>query len=868
MQSRALLAAGNVLAFMFASPAFAQTAPAPSADEPKTAPGDQPLDQGQGDQAIVVTAQLREQRQIDVPFSLTAYTGKFLDQVGVQEFEDLARFTPGLSVQNQSPNNPAISIRGITTDSGDAFFEPRVSIYQDGVSIAKPRGAYVELFDIDRVEISKGPQSTLYGRGALIGAINIVQAKPDLSDTYGMVRAEHGNYDYWLGEAMLNAPLGDKAGVRIAGRYKKRDGYVDNLLGGPDFQSIESGAVRGSVRFQPSERITADVIVNYQKDTPEGTAFKSLAFRPTDPVTGEVLGGLGIQEGAALAAGEGFDGGRDLGLDRNVWGATGLLKAELNDAFTLNSVTAYRKFHALEVLDADGTSLPMITAADDAKGRQFSQEFRLTWDNGGPVTAFVGTSYFRERASDRTPAQFDERTVLAQIAGVLNGGGLIPGRPASDPAPISVLANPAFTSQILQLVAASQGIAVNPDPLVAAAIAQGIAANLKAAHQEEQTSFSKTSAFDVFGDVTAKLSDQFEVGAGLRWTHDDKSSGVQAEIQNGRSILGGFLGALTITDAATRNALFGALSVAGAVDIPPSPMFPVPVFGLTFQATPGDARFDQDFKDSGFTWRGFARYQPNPESSIYAIYARGRRPEVLSSLPPAVPGADARFQVADPETVDSFEVGAKTALLDHKLYLDGAIFYYKYKNFQTTEQVGTTFVTTNAGKADSYGFEGQVRYRHSRAFSLFANYAFNHARFKSGAFDGNRFRLSPDHAFSAGATIAGDVPGGRIDFTPALTYQSKVFFDNDNDRPELQTIARGKIVADTVQDEFQDGFALVSARLGYTLRGGMIRAEAFVENVFDKAYIKDAGNTGDALGMATFIPGEPRTYGLQLTARF
>ena len=157
MQSRALLAASNVLALVFASPAFAQTAPAPTADEQKTAPGDQPLDQGQGEQAIIVTAQLREQRQIDVPFSLTAYTGKFLDQVGVQEFEDLARFTPGLSVQNQSPNNPAISIRGITTDSGDAFFEPRVSIYQDGVSIAKPRGAYVELFDIERVEISKGP---------------------------------------------------------------------------------------------------------------------------------------------------------------------------------------------------------------------------------------------------------------------------------------------------------------------------------------------------------------------------------------------------------------------------------------------------------------------------------------------------------------------------------------------------------------------------------------------------------------------------------------------------------------------------------------------------------------------------------------
>jgi len=852
MHSRPLLAAGSLLALMTASPSLAQTQPAAPAPE---------ATDDQSQQVIVVTAQLREQRQIDVPFALTAYTGKFIEQQGIQEFEDLARFTPGLAVQNQSPNNPAINIRGITSDSGDAFFEPRISIYQDGVSIARPRGAYVELFDVDRVEVSKGPQSTLYGRGALIGAVNIVQSKPDLRDTYGMVRGAYGNFNYWLGEAMLNAPLGENAGIRIAGRYKKRDGYVENLLGGEDFQSVETGAVRGSIRVKPSDRVTFDVIGNYQKDTPAGTAFKSLQFRPTDPVTGEVLGGTGIQDGATLSAGTGFDGGRDLGLNRNVWGVTGLAKVQINDAFTLNSITAYRQFHALEVLDADGTSLPIITAADDARSKQFSQELRLTWNDGGPVTAFVGTSYFHERGSDRTPAQFDERTVLSQIAGALNGGGLIPGRPASDPAPISLFGNTLFTGALLQGVAAATGYALNP------LIAQGIAANLQPTEREEQTSFSRTSAFDIFGDVTAKVSPQFEVGAGLRWTHDDKSSGVQAEIQNGRSILGGFLGALTLPDPA-RTQLLTALAAPGAANIPPSIFYPVPIFGLTFQATPGDARVDQDFKDHGFTWRGFARYEPNPDSSIYAIYARGRRPEVLSALPPAAPGNPARFQVADAETVDSFEVGAKTALLDRRLYLDGALFYYKYKNFQTTEQVGTVFITSNAGKADSYGLEAQVRYNASRAFSLFANYAYNHARFKSGVFDGNRFRLSPDHTFSAGATVGADVPGGRVDFTPAITYQSKVFFDNDNDRPDLQTLADGKIVADTVQDEFQNGFALVSARLGYTFRGGQFRAEAFMENVLDKAYIKDAGNTGDALGMATFIPGEPRTYGLQLTARF
>jgi outer membrane receptor protein involved in Fe transport len=269
---------------------------------------------------------------------------------------------------------------------------------------------------------------------------------------------------------------------------------------------------------------------------------------------------------------------------------------------------------------------------------------------------------------------------------------------------------------------------------------------------------------------------------------------------------------------------------------------------VTFQPTANNGdEIDAKNKDNGFTWRAFARYSPNEDTSLYAIYARGRRPEVLAALNPQVPFGDPRFSLVDAETVDSFEVGAKTALMGRKLYLDGAFFFYKYDNFQTLEQVGTTFVTTNAGKAESYGFEAQLRYDQSRDLRLFANYAYNHARFKSGVLDGNRFRLAPEHTISAGMTWSHDVGPGRLDFTPAVTYQSKVFFDDNND---------------------QDGYALVSARLGYGLAGGKYRAELFVENLFDKDYIKDAGNSGDALGLPTFIAGEPRTYGVQLTARF
>jgi iron complex outermembrane receptor protein len=836
----------SAIALFAAAPAFAQAQPAPAA----------PAD----DQEIVVTAQLREQRLIDVPMAITAYNGEFLDRLGLNEFEDLSRFVPGFEVQNQSPNNPGFVIRGITSDSGTAFNEPRISVYQDGVSISKARGSYVELFDVQRVEIVRGPQSTLYGRGALIGAVNIIQNRADTSGFHAFVRAGFGDFNDWEVESMFNVPFSDNAAFRIAGRYRTRDGFIENLLGGDDFNSVETGAIRGTFHFTPTERLTVDLFANYQEDHPHGTSFKSMSFSPTDPTTGLVLGTRDPWTGATLAPGTGFEGGRQLGLDRNVWGLTGLVRAELNDNFAINSITAYREFHSLEVFDADGISLPALTAAEDADGRQLSQELRLTYDNHGPLTAFVGISYFDESGSQRTPAQFDERVLLARLAGALNGGGLIPGRPASDPAPLALFGNTAFTGALLQGVAASRGY------LLPAPLAQAIAANLKPGHLETATNTSDTRSFDVFADVTFHVSPEFELGAGVRYSHDDKTSTIRSAVVNGRSILGGFIGALSQTEP-TRTLLLTALAAPGAANIPPSPGFPVPLFGLGFQPTNNNGDLvSADHDDTGFTWRLTARYEPSHNSSIYATYAHGRRPEVLEANTPATPFGAARFNQLDAETVDSFEVGARTVTLGRSLYLDGSVFYYRYDNFQTTVQQGVLFVTTNAGKASAYGFEGQARWRASRNATIFATYAFNHSRFDTGVRDGNHFRLSPDHSFSLGADFGVDVGTGRLEFTPSVTYQSRVFFDDDNDITALQQPPNA-LVPDNIQDETQSSYALVNARLGYTF-ANHFTIEAFINNLFDEHYIKDAGNTGDAVGFPTFIGGEPRMYGVQASVRF
>lgn len=819
---------------------------------------------------IVVTAQLREQSATEVPFALTAYDGQRLADLGVQDFEELSAFTPGFLVQNQSPNNPGFVMRGITSDSGEATTEPRVSVFQDGVSISKSRGSYVELFDIERIEVAKGPQSTLYGRGALIGAVNVIQNKADIDEVSAEARFGVGNLNYRLTELMVNMPVGDMAALRFATRLKTRDGYIDNLLGGSDYNGFNTEAYRVAAAFEPNDRFRYDVIASFQTDDAPGTSFKSMAYAPQDPITGAVLGGREPWEGAALTPGANIDGGKTLGLDREVWGVTGIGRVDLSDSLTLTSTTAFRRFDSYEVFDADGISLPLLTAVEDVEGRQWSQELRLNFDNGGPISAFVGAGYFKEEGSQRTPTEFNERVALAQLAGLLDGA---PGVSLSTHLPLVAYSSPTLINPILG------GLGL-PAPVI-----PGIAANLKSSHIETATNESELESIDLFADATWRPTGRLEFAAGVRWTQDDKTTGFSSSVVNGRSVAGGLLAVQQLqgqiaqliavgTPAALAqaaqlgafaNGIVGQLATPGAATAPATAAFPP--FGLTFQPTAGNGNLiTQDLEDDGFTWRATARYALTEDSSLYANYARGRRPAVLSAAAPSAPFGAPRFTVVDAEEVDSYEAGFKTTeLLNGALSLDGSVYLYDYSNFQTTIQQGTQFITTNAGEAKAYGFEGQMFFSPMDTLDLFATYAYSHARFEAGIYDGNRFRLSPDHRASVGLIWRLPIEGGVFEVLPTWSWQSEMSFNDDNDRTDLQT---RNFVADTAVDELQESYGLLNLRVRFTGEAGDWSIEVFADNLLDEAFIKDAGNTGDGLGLPTFIAGEPRTFGVVIGLKY
>lgn len=771
---------------------------------------------------IVVTTQKREQTVREVPVNVTAYSNESLNRLGIEQFDDLAGFVPGLQVQEQSANNPGFVMRGITSDSGEATQEARVALFQDGVSISKSRGSYVELFDIARIEAAKGPQATLFGRGALIGAVSVVQNKADPGGFAADVSAAAGDYGYRKLEGMMNVPLlGNTAAIRVAGIGKDRDGIVENTLGGEALNGVGVQAWRVLAAYEPTDALRLDLIYNYQRDDAPGTAFKSGTFNPPrgtrDPFEPGAFGTFG-----------GFEGGRRLGLNRTVEGITALAEWELASGMSLSSITGWREFDSLEVFDPDGTSLNFFVFAEDAVGEQISQELRFSHEVNDALSYFVGASYFEEEGSQRVPLQFDERIVLARIANVIS---------VPNPQPVEVLTSSGLQAQILQGFGFS------------APVASALAAQLKPVHRESFANSGETVSVDLFADATYRFTEQLEVSAGVRWSRDDKTSGVISSLDNGSSVLGTILS--------------GNSEAIGAILTPGAPRAPI---GLFTQPTLRAARDTTSGEFDDVTWRLAAKYSPLEWMTLYASAATGRRPDVISAAAPSTPGGPASFATINAEQVTSFEVGLKALMLDGTLALDGSVYRYEYENFQTTDFVGTQIVTINAGEADAIGLEGQFDWRLSERIGLQGTYAFNEARLRTGARDGNRFRLSPDHSASLALDVRGPAPGGGFFIRPTLTWQSSVFFDDDNDRADLQVRSPLQF-SDFVVDERQSAYGLVNLRIGYEHESG-VTVLGFINNAADKKYLIDAGNTGDIFGIPTFIRGAPRTVGVEISKSF
>lgn len=753
---------------------------------------------------LVVTAQKRSQVVQEVPIAMTTYEGDFLQETNIYEFDAFSDYVPGLQVQIQSVNNPGFVVRGITSDDGDARIEPRVSVFQDGVSISKSRGSVVELYDMERVEVLKGPQGTLFGRGAQIGAIHLIQNKAK-NETSGEVRLGYGNFNQFLASAYYNTPLvEDKLFFRLASIVNRRDGFIENLSGGR-LNGKSTQAARASLRYLPGQNTVVDLIFNYQYDDPPGTAFKSGTYAPaggdTSPFTFADL-----------------ERGEELGIDRSVWGTTLLVNHAISRRWDLTTITAYREFDSFESFDADGTAAPVLWFGEDAQGQQFSQELRFVYNDTDRFSGFGGVNFFWEDGFQRIPWETDERSLYALFNPAVRG---------------NIQANQDLSPAIRQLLLASipalplidengQPVLVSNLPNLPPLLGPLANAELRPFQSETQTNFGSNYAFEIFADGTYSLSPRLDLTLGIRATYENITGGIEVENADPPGQLSFVLGN------------------------PPNNIFP-PTNGRishteTFLSAVGRAALD---------------YAASDMLNLFASVSRGRRPNVVQVLGTEV-------DVLSDEKVWSYELGAKLLSRDNRLQLDLNGYYYDYRDFQTqiieiNDDGLALFETRDVGNATAYGFETALQWVVARPLQLFANYGYINATFddtdsegNEQSLAGNTFRLTPEHSGSVGLNLEMPVADwGSFFLRPSYNYKSQVFFEEQN-QPNIS----------------QDGYGLLNLRTGLRLLDGQYELAFYANNLLDEQYLIDAGNTANAFGIPTFIAGPPRLLGVQLMGSF
>jgi iron complex outermembrane receptor protein len=367
----------------FAAPVAAQEAPAAA----------ETRDEAVGE--IIVTARRREERLVDVPIAVTSFSGAQLEKAGAIDVTELAQTAPNVTLEVSRGTNSTLSafIRGIGQQDPVSGFEQGVGIYLDDVYLNRPQAAVLDIYDVERIEVLRGPQGTLYGRNTIGGAVKYV-TKQLPQEFHLKVKASYGTYDQADGVITVSAPISDL--VRVGGSVARlsRGGFGKNLTTGEDNYNKDVWAARGSVDVGGyGEPVLIRISGDYTRDKSNARGGHRLipGFASGAPVLSDVYdtrGGLVDPE--QKVEGYGF-----------AINAT----AELSDALTLKSISSWRKDDSTSPIDFD--ALPAVDLDVPAlyHNEQLSQEVQLQWDDGGPFQGLIGAYYLTAKAD----TQFDVR---------------------------------------------------------------------------------------------------------------------------------------------------------------------------------------------------------------------------------------------------------------------------------------------------------------------------------------------------------------------------------------------------------------------------------------------------------------------------
>ena len=783
------LLAASAMILLSIAPAMAQTSTTTSAENtaPTNGPGQEaPSTQttqadtpssAYASQDIVITAQRQSQRLQDVPIAVSAFTADNLAKQQIVNPSALQQTLPNITFTKTNFTTSSFTIRGIGDLCTGATCDTATAIHVNDMPLVTTRLFESEFFDLERIEVLRGPQGTLFGRNATSGVVNFISAKPDLTGVHSAAEFEYGNYDSKRVKAMLNLPFTDTLGIRVAGTYLNRDGYTKNLYDGRKIDGRDLYSIRGTLSWAPTSDTRIDLIGYYFREKDDRSRLqKQLCHR--DP-TG-ILGCLPDR-----LANETANGNSTL---------SAVLSS--NEFFAVNNPALAR--FGLQSLYGQDTYTGVVNPADvrtvslDYSPTYFAEEEQYTakiFHDFGPVSLNITGGYTRNVVDSTTDYNLAVENPLTNNVGLatLNALGragspfaflngvrqtLIPNGPAggvcqsaADPNNVGVYGGNSIGcfAQSLDFDRSRQknrqysaeahldsnfdgmfnfllgGIYVdskstNTDYFVNAFgldYASGILGSANAAgaglpagngyflstpfYRNSDTEF-RLKSYGIFGETYFKFTDKLKLTVGLRYNHDKK------------------------TDQA-RNLALNVLTPIGATGIEQGLNYGTVDFDPNL---PGRQEFaNAQVSFSRLTGRAVLDYRITENNLLYASYSRGYKSGGIN--PPLLP----LFNVSStflPEQVNAYEIGSKNTFGGGQFRLNLTGFYYQYKNLQLSRIVARTSVNDNVD-ADIYGVEAEAIMSPTPAFVVNMNASYLHSKVST-----DKLLVNPR-----------DVSGGRAD---------------------------------------------------------------------------------------------------------
>ena len=779
----------------------------------------------EGLEEVMVTAQRREQALQDVPIALQVVGTDLIADIAAEDMGDLDGFVPGLQVSSDSPTQPRYAIRGIQTGDFGVGTDPAVGVYVDGIYAARSGASLLAFNDIERIEVLKGPQGTLFGRNSAAGAISIVTRQP-ADDFDALVRLRVGEYGKQRVEGMVNTPFTDDIALRVNGVYNKSDGWVKDAATGKDLWPEENWAVRAALRWDISTLTSATLTWDHDEIdqlarpaiglVPVAPGDTTVSYPPDpatylDPRDAKVYNDVvGNEESRSLD-------GLNLIIDHDFGWAD------------LRSTTAWRQFETVNREDEDGTNL-IATYFDTANvedNDSWYQEFKLTGATDR-IDWVGGVSYYSESAkqSSDTHAFTDSIDTLGINLGVYGQAGLL----YPDGTPIRLYSD---TSAVL---------AANGIPLTM----------LGLPWREVMYNEGDFTAAALFGDVIWHLNDRTNLSVGLRYTHDSK----EFSWRNGPH------------ETPELDATVAALEATGFFQAFPIPPQAYRLADIVFPVDTPNGGADKVTADDSwddFSPRFVLDYAISSDVMVFGSLAKGYKAGGYNSVE-----VGSRFENED---VWNLEAGVKSLYSHVGVILNASTFYYVYRDKQAISLVtdidgsGVPQYVVDTSDEEAWGIDAEARWQPYDHIMLYANVAYIDATYKDKVTrDGVDLSGEPTGepyvSAALGASYIWSLDSyGNLDLSGRYAYRGE---SRCNSASKQQGTCQVSPNFEVGEDQQR-----LDVRLAWASEDDRHGIAAFMTNALDDQYVTGVNNlTKDTFGTPFASISEPRQWGLEAFVSF